>query len=211
MHGNGTKSVTAILAALCAALPTGCGSSGAQPAASVAPPSASGRATGTTTNDTDAATRTSTVDTDRATAGAPPGAPQESDPAVQALRRHYEALARAVNTQKTDGKALTDSSTVSRQEFLPGIVQSEKGLRYPGPIPFAPVSRRTVTSARQELVLCVMGGGFAIDPGTGRPREPESVTRVLATVIRQNGEWKVDSVFDETGSCDTVQVTRRRF
>jgi hypothetical protein len=216
VRGNGTRPGTAILGAVCVVLLAGCGNSTAEPASSVVPPSAELREqtgpSATAADVPDSPANGAGTDTGgRSDPGAHPGAPSESDPVVQTLRKHYKALALAVNTQQADDAALTDTSTVSRQEFLPGIVKSENGLRYPGPIPFTPVSRRVLASTRQELILCVMGEGFADDPRTGRPPATESVTRVRATVIRQNGEWKVDSVFDETGSCDTVQVTPRRF
>jgi hypothetical protein len=187
----------------------GCG----QGVAETSPPAGSIPPGSTPPADTAALTTTSVTPAaqgDPVVTGTPDGR-WEQDPAVQALRLHYLGSAKAVNQSSTDIPELHKSSTARRFSRLDAIWRPEYGYRYPGPIPFTPLGVSAESGTTRVVALCVLAKGWLRNPNTGLPAQPRQVERGSATVVREAGGWRVDSIRSAEGSCDGVPIEEVRF
>lgn len=133
----------------------------------------------------------------------------EKDPAVQALRAWADRAARAVNAGKGyGGAALTALETPTFVPLVKNVFASDKGLRYPGPVPFTPIKVASPSATERQLSVCFVAYGFAVDPKTQKP--PKKLTLFAANVpmIRSGtGRWRVDHLQTTNSfSCRGVKV-----
>jgi hypothetical protein len=137
---------------------------------------------------------------------ATPLSPYENDPGVKTMRAFYAAAAKAVNARNLRLPELVALSTARRQVRTEALLKEELGSRVPGPVPFTPVSVRSNGPASRSVLLCVLDGGWSIDPKTGKPREARKVLSGQADLIVVDGKWKVDRLYKKDFSCAGVKV-----
>jgi hypothetical protein len=137
---------------------------------------------------------------------ATPLSPYENDPGVKTMRAYYAAVAKAVNARNLRLPELVALSTARRQPRNEALYKETLGLRVPGPVPFAPVSVRSNGPASRSVLLCVLNGGWAINPKTGKPNEARALQPGQADLVLVNGKWKVDRLFKKDFSCAGVKL-----
>lgn len=127
-----------------------------------------------------------------------PLSPLEEDPAVVALRGYLAGYAMAVNNGGDPQiPEVTRFAAPALVEQMPALMADEKGLRYPGPVPFTPVELQTDTAERKDVALCMYNGGYAVDPATGEPTTPLVYNGFVAVVDNVSGSWLVRGVYDD--------------
>lgn len=132
--------------------------------------------------------------------------PYEADPAVKALRAWAAQVGRTINHGKYDDAALNALMTSSMPKTMKNMAGGEIGHRYPGPLPFTP-TRVTVTgSAERNVRLCVVSGGYSLNPKTGKPFTAHQVLAVDAAATLSAGRWLVSQFNRSSFSCAGVQI-----
>lgn len=196
----GSASVLAALLATVVAL-TGCSSSSA-PGNSDVPARPD-----PTTSAAVASSPTSTPPPSVSTSAAPkPLSPYENDPAVKALRAWAAQAGRTVNTGKYDDAALNALMTPSLVPTMKHDLGDEVGHYYPGPLPFTPVTV-TVNSARsRDVHMCVLAGGYSLNPKTHKPFSKRSVIAIDAGAVRSGQKWLVSKLDNAGFSCKGVKI-----
>jgi len=137
-----------------------------------------------------------------------PLSPFEDDPAVKALRTWADQAAKAFNAgSKFHDPALTALETKSFVPLTANIFRSDKGLRYPGPPPFTPISVKSPASAERDVRACFVAYGFAVDPRTGKAPKKLQLVPQLAQMVNQDGVWQVNHLLSARDfSCASVKV-----
>jgi hypothetical protein len=190
----------AALAAFTVCALAACSSSkpGAQPVSSTPPPTS---AAPTSSSSAPTATQASPTPTPTKALS-----PYEADPAVKALRAWAAQVGRTVNHGKYDDAALDALMTPSMPKTMKNVAGGEIGHRYPGPLPFTP-TRVTVTgSTERDVRICIVGGGYSLNPKTGKPFSAHHVQAVDAAATLSGGRWLVSQFYAGSFSCVGVQI-----
>lgn len=116
------------------------------------------------------------------------------------LRAWARQAALALNAgDKFTTSALTALET---QSFMPLIRENfanDAGLHYPVPVPFTPVGVIVESATERHINSCFIGTGLAVDPKTGKPREPVKLVALMAQMFFVSGSWRVNRLYDSTG------------
>ncbi|MGN6605760.1 MAG: hypothetical protein ACTHMS_01945 [Jatrophihabitans sp.] len=187
---------------LAAALSAGCTSSGSPKAdAPSSTPATSATSSAAPTSTTPAPSSSSAT-----SAAPPPLSPFEADPAVRALRLFGAEGARAITAGKVTTPAFDATMTPTLRPDAKLFTGDERGLRYPGPLPFTPVRVQVRSGTEREVRLCIVAQGFAVSPKTGKPVTKRAVQAIDATVVRQGGVWLVNTFEGASFSCAGVTI-----
>jgi hypothetical protein len=123
--------------------------------------------------------------------------PLEEDPGVQAMRAYLDGYAQAINADDFTIAALTDNSTPEQAKRAPELAANERGLQYPGPVPFTPIKLVVDTDTRKDVLACGYDAGYAVDPATKEPREPLKVIPWQAVMERVGDRWLLSGLYNE--------------
>jgi hypothetical protein len=135
-----------------------------------------------------------------------PLSPFEDDPAVEALRTWTDQAAKTVNTGRYDSAALKALMTATLAKTMKNVLGREVGYRYPGPVPFLPLSVSAVSSTRHHVKACFVDSGFSLNPKTGKPAQAFRVGPIDAEAQLANGKWIVSVIDTGRFSCAGAKV-----
>ncbi len=191
-----TWGATALLAV---SLAVGCSSSSGSPesTSSTPPPSTPPTTPVTTTTPSTPAPQTTSV---------APQSPYEADPAVKALRAWAAQAGRTVNSGKYDDAALNALMTPAFAKGMKYVFGGEVGHRYPGPLPLTPIRVVVTNSTQREVRVCVVIGGYSLNPKTGKPFSKYRVGAFDAGAQRVHGTWLVSKFATASFSCSGVKI-----
>jgi hypothetical protein len=182
----------ALLAVLFAA---GCSSSGSS-AKSTPPSVPTSTPVNTPPTSTPAPTPTTTA----------PLSPFEADPAVKALRAWAAQAGRTVNAGHYDDAALNALMTPTLAKGMKAAFGGEVGHRYPGPLPFTPVRVVVASPTERDVRVCVVVGGYSLNPKTGKPFSKYRVLAIESGAQDVGGRWRVSKFASGSFSCSGVKI-----
>jgi len=141
-----------------------------------------------------------------------PLSPFEDDPAVKALRKWAAAAAKAFNAgSKFHDPALTALETKSFVPLIAANFKTDSGLRYPGPVPFTPISVSAANAVR-KVHACFVAYGFAVNPKTGKSPRKLQLVPLTAEMVDQGEAWLLNRLPDDNAfSCTGVRVVTVRW
>jgi len=137
-----------------------------------------------------------------------PLSPFEDDPAVKALRKWADQAAKTVNTGRYNSAALSALMTAALAKTMKNILGREVTYRYPGPVPFLPISVSAVNPTFHDVKACFVTSGFSLNRKTGKPAQAFKVSPVDAGAQLVSGQWLVSRIDGATFSCSSVRVPR---
>lgn len=138
--------------------------------------------------------------------GPSPSSQFEPDPAVKVMRAWSAQYARAVNGGAADMTALRRLETSTMHVRSDALVRADKGLHYPGPLPFQPVKVLVRSGTERMVGACEVTSGFAVGATTG-PAGRQEVRPVDIDVVLQGGSWVINRMGPATDvACDGVTV-----
>jgi hypothetical protein len=137
---------------------------------------------------------------------AAPLSPFEDDPAVKALRAWAAQSAVDINAGVYTDPKLDAMMTPQFAPQMKQIAGSEVGHHYPGPVPFVPISAVSLTDKARSFNLCLLAGGFALNPQTRQPADPYEVDPMIGEARLVQDKWLVSNFYPGTFSCAGVHV-----
>jgi hypothetical protein len=137
-----------------------------------------------------------------------PLSPFEDDPAVKALRTWANQAAKTVNTGKYDDASLNKLMTPAFAKTMKVILGGEVKYRYPGPVPFLPISVSVVSPTVHNVKACFVTNGFSLNRRTGKPAETFKLHPIDTGAQLVSGVWLVSHFYGGTFSCSSVRVPR---
>ena len=132
--------------------------------------------------------------------------PGEDDPAVQAVRRYFDAAYRAIEEDDLGSQALRDASTPTRAEQNAQAFADVVELSAPGPLPFTPTALEENGPGRRTVSVCAYYWGWLRNPGSDAPTAPLEVRAARIQVEDVDGTWKVAGVEVTDGDCTGVEI-----
>ena len=123
---------------------------------------------------------------------------------MKALRAWSAAYAKSINARDYKFAAARPYLTSSGLALMGAISPSDRGLYFPGPLPFTP-TKVTVSGETAVVLTCAWSTGWAQNRKTKLPAQPRRVDSVQFTLKQSNG-WKLDSAGSTKGSCSSVSV-----
>ena len=136
-----------------------------------------------------------------------PLSPLEDNVGVQALRRYYDGVARAIDSWDFTVPELTENAGPELLAALPDRVAVEKGRDVPGPVPFTPVELVEDSDTRKVITLCGLDDGWSREAGTDTPAAARNVVPLTATVVPVEGRWIVTEMLNAPDAFDCSTVT----
>lgn len=115
-----------------------------------------------------------------------------------------------MNSGASDDAKLDALMTPAFAKTMNNILGGDVGHRYPGPIPFAPVAVKVLSSSRRQINACFVSAGFAVQPVSGQPAAPYAVKAIITGATLVNGAWRVDSFYRGEFSCTGVVIAQVR-
>lgn len=126
------------------------------------------------------------------------------------MRKWAEQAARTVNSGHYTDAALRPLMTAYFARYMKQVLGPDVGLRYPGPLPLQPVGVLVQDSTHRTVKICAVDKGYARNPATNRPTTSRRVTPGYASLVEQNGVWRMNALYRATGaksfSCAHVKV-----
>ena len=135
-----------------------------------------------------------------------PALPGEDDPAVQAVRRYFDAAYRAIEDDDLGSQALRDASTPARAEQNAQAFADVVELSAPGPLPFTPTAIEETGPGQRTVSVCAYYWGWLRDPGSDVPTTALEVRAARVQVEDVDGTWKVGGVEVTEGDCTGVEI-----
>ena len=129
----------------------------------------------------------------------------EDEAPVIAAREWAGLLARAINREEPTMKTAAPLMTDAGRSRYPEYASTDYGKYYPGPQPFTPTGVE-VNGQKARISTCWWSLGFALDRQGGVPADKRQIDRVDLTLVREDGQWKVDDGVSLEGSCEGVPV-----
>ncbi len=136
-----------------------------------------------------------------------PLSPLEDNLGVQALRRFYDGVARAIDSWDFTVPELTENTGPELLAVLPDRAAVEKGRDVPGPVPFTPVELVEDSDTRKVITLCALDDGWSREAGTDTPAAARNVVPLTATVVPVEGRWIVTELLNAPDAFDCSTVT----
>lgn len=140
------------------------------------------------------------------TAESEPTVDIEDDPAVQAVRRYFDAAYRAIEDDDLESQALRDASTAARAEQNAEAFADVVELSAPGPLPFTATAVEETGPGVRTVEVCAYYWGWLRNPGSDEPTAPLEVRAARVRVQDVEGEWKVDDVELIEADCAGVEI-----
>jgi len=137
-----------------------------------------------------------------------PLSPFEDDPAVKALRTWAIQAAKTVNTGKYDDASLNKLMTPDFAKTMKVILGGEVKYRYPGPVPFLPISVSALSPTVRNVKACFVTNGFSLNRKTGKPAEAFKLHPIDTGAQLVSGVWVVSHFYGGTFSCSSAKVPR---
>lgn len=135
-----------------------------------------------------------------------PALPGEDDPAVQAVRRYFDAAYRAIEDDDLGSQALRDASTPARAEQNAQAFADVVELSAPGPLPFTPTAIEETGPGQRTVSVCAYYWGWLRNPGSDAPTTALEVRAARVQVEDVDGTWKVAGVEVTEGDCTGVEI-----
>lgn len=185
---------------LCTPVLAACGSSST---ADVRPPSSSGGGSASSADASASASPSSGADSGDGGDDATTSDLEASGP-VKAARAWAAAVAKEVNARSSSHAPTRAVTTARGAKRLPRTYADDYGLRYPGPLPFTPLSVQ-VSDGVARVPACVQTGGWATG-ADGMSAQGNQLTASTFVLRRVRGDWRLDRITGRPDSCEGVTV-----